>query len=87
MQTSCKLQNYISLCCQSKQYTLNTTMCIIYFDFVLAIYIDAAVFFNQSTYSFNENDRIAEFLLVLSKPSSMNITLQVINDDITAVGK
>ena len=51
------------------------------------LYIVTAVFFNQSTYSFMENDRTAEFILILSKPSSKDITVEVVNNDITAVGR
>ena len=45
--------------------------------------------FEQSTYVFDEGDGPAVFVLVLSNPSSTNITVQVLydEDDNTASGK
>ena len=51
------------------------------------IYIVITVSFNQSTYSVNENDGPAQPVLVLSNPSSTEITVQVRSNDITATGK
>ena len=41
----------------------------------------------MSQYTFNENNEAAQFVLFLTKQSSTDITIQVINYDITAVGK
>lgn len=38
-------------------------------------------------YNVNENDGTVQFLLVLTNPSLTTITLQVTNDDNTAMGK
>ena len=43
--------------------------------------------FNQSTYSVNEGDGPAQPVLVLSNPSSTNITVQVRDTQSTAIGK
>ena len=43
--------------------------------------------FNQSSYSVNESDGQMQPVLLLSDPLSTNITVQVINLDITATGK
>ena len=43
--------------------------------------------FNQSTYSVNENDRILQPVLILSNPSSTDITVQVRSTDKTATGE
>ena len=40
----------------------------------------------ESTYSVNENGEIVEVKLVLTKPSSTNFTVQVMNTDVTATG-
>ena len=45
------------------------------------------VCFNQSTYSVDEDDGPAQPVLVLSNPSSTNITVQVRSNDITATGE
>jgi len=49
--------------------------------------IDTSVRFSQSTYSFNEDDGPAQPALVLSNPSSTDITVQVRSSDITATGE
>ncbi|XP_065909619.1 uncharacterized protein [Dysidea avara] len=56
-----------------------TTVVIVNNDFV-------TVCFNQSTYSVDEDDGPAQPVLVLSNPSSTNITVQVRSNDITATG-
>ena len=43
--------------------------------------------FNQSTYSVDEDDGPAQPVLVLSNPSSTDITVQVRSNDITATGE
>ena len=45
------------------------------------------VSFNHSTYIVDEDDRSVQPILVLNIPSSTDIIVQVINDDITAIGK
>ena len=45
------------------------------------------VSFSQSTYSVNEDDGSVQPVLVLSNPSSTNITVLVIDDSDTATGK
>ncbi|XP_065915710.1 extracellular matrix protein 3-like [Dysidea avara] len=44
------------------------------------------VSFNHSTYIVDEDDRSVQPILVLNIPSSTDIIVQVINDDITAIG-
>ena len=45
------------------------------------------VMFNQTTYSVNENAGPAQPVLVLSNPSSTDITVQVFNTDGSATGE
>ena len=40
----------------------------------------------KSTYSINENGKAIEVELVLTKPSSTDFTVQVMNVDVTATG-
>ena len=48
----------------------------------------ATVSFQQSTYSINENDdEPLKPVLILSKVSSVNVTVQVIDNGDTAMGK
>ena len=55
---------------------------------IALLYVATTVSFNQSTYSVNEDDGPAQPVLVLSNPSSTDITVQVISsDDITATGE
>ena len=49
--------------------------------------IDTSVRFSQSTYSFNEDDGPAQPALVLSNPSSTDITVQVIDTENTAISE
>ena len=51
-----------------------------------SISLDITITFNQSTYSVNEDDGPAQPVLVLSNPSSTDITITVQNTDITARG-
>ena len=46
--------------------------------------IVTTVSFNQSTYTFNETDGYVYIGLVLSNVSSVDVTVQVLNKDITA---
>ena len=50
-------------------------------------YLVITVNFNQSTYSVDEDDGPAQPVLVLSNPSSTDITVQVRSIDITATGE
>ena len=49
--------------------------------------VDITVMFNQTTYSVNENAGPAQPVLVLSNPSSTDITVQVFNTDGSATGE
>ena len=53
------------------------------------MYVDTAIAisFSQWTYSVDEDDGPAQPVLVLSNPSSTDITVQVRSNDITATGK
>ena len=48
--------------------------------------LDNEVYFDQTMYTFSESETIRAFLL-LSNPSSTDVTIQVLHGDITAVGK
>ena len=56
---------------------------LIFFLFLLAITVN----FEQSMYSVNENAGPAQPVLVLSNPSSTDITVQVFNTDGSATGE
>ena len=43
--------------------------------------------FGQSVYTVNENDDPAQAVLVLSNPSSIDITVEVYNTDRSAIGE
>ena len=45
------------------------------------------MFFNQSIYSVNENDGQVQPVIVLSNPSSTDITVEVTDEQGTATGK
>ena len=49
--------------------------------------IDVSVSFSQSTYSVDENNGPAQPVLVLSNPSSTDITVQVRSNNITTAGE
>ena len=50
-------------------------------------HVDATIFFNESTYSVNEYDGSAQFVLVLSNPVSTAFTVVVETDSAaTAIG-
>jgi len=53
----------------------------------LFYFVAIRIRFIQSTYSVNENDGQAQPVLILSNPSSTNITVQVRSNDITATGE
>ena len=50
------------------------------------MYIAAALDFNQSVYNFYEDSGVVQLILVLSNPSSMDITVEVFNTDGSAIG-
>ena len=56
------------------------------FAFNFKLCLVPSVSFNQSTYSVDEDDGAAQPVLVLSNPSSTDITVQVISSDDTAIG-
>ena len=43
--------------------------------------------FNQSTYRINEDGRLVQPVLVLTNPSSFDITVQIINNNNNATGE
>ena len=47
----------------------------------------ATVFFSQSTYSFNEDSRLIQPVLVLSNPLSTDVTIEVVDHEGTAIGE
>ena len=51
------------------------------------MYVDVSISFNQSIYNVIENEGPAQPALVLSNPSSTDITVQVRSSDITATGE
>ena len=53
----------------------------------LFVVIAPTVSFSHSTYRFNEGDGPAQPVLVLSNPSSTDITVQVIDNENTAMSK
>ena len=61
-----------------------------YLNMYVAVYVTlifcVVVFFNDSTYNVVERNGYVQPVLVLSKPSSTDITVQVINIDGTATG-
>ena len=61
-----------------------------YYIFIICVYFSVivpTVSFNQSTYSVNEDDGPAQPVLVLSNPSTTDITVQVSTSDGNATGK
>ena len=62
-------------------YDSQISICV--FFYVLA----TTVMFNQSMYNVEEDDGPAQLILVLSNPSSSDITVQVITEDGSATGK
>ena len=52
----------------------------------ISIYIAPAIDFNQSTYNVDEDDGPAQPVLVLSNPSSTDITISVFSTDGSATG-
>ena len=66
-----------------------------YFSYIITVYlravnaypIDLTVNFEQPNYTINETDRIVRLVMVLSNPSSTNISVQVSSTDGSATGK
>ena len=56
-------------------------------DICCLSYTAATVSFNQSVYTVNENEGPAQITLVLSNPSSSNITVQVSSVSESATGE
>jgi len=50
-------------------------------------YVAANVSFAQSTYFVNETDNFVQVEMVLSNPSSTNVTVQIISSDVTGTGE
>ena len=51
------------------------------------MYVVAAVYFNQSTYYVDEDDGQVQAVLVLSNPSSTDLTVEIADSSNTAMGK
>ena len=51
------------------------------------VFLVTSVNFSQSAYSVDENDGIVQLTLVLSIPSSSDITIEVFSTDGSAIGK
>ena len=49
--------------------------------------VDTAISFNQSTYSVYENDGFVQPVLVLSSPYSIDFTVRIRENSITAYGE
>ena len=56
-------------------------------DTIVSFYIAPTVSFSHSIYRFNEGDGPAQPVLVLSNPSSTDITVQVSDTGVTAMSK
>ena len=50
-------------------------------------HLDITVSFNQSTHAVNENGGPLKPVLVLSNPSTFDITVEIMNNDNTAMSK
>ena len=50
-------------------------------------HLDVTVSFDKSTFSVNEQNRLAQLVLVLSNQASYNITVVVRTFDVTATGE
>lgn len=55
--------------------------------YIIYHFIDATIAFDQSTYNVDENDKFVQPVLILSNPSSIDITVQIIGEDDTAKSK
>ena len=57
------------------------------FTYINVYFVAATLSFNQSTYNVTESSGITLITLILSNPSSSDITLQINNRDGSATGK
>ena len=57
------------------------------FFLLLLPFADSTISFNESTYNVSEDNGPAQPVLVLSNPSSTDITVQVRSNNITATGE
>ena len=64
-----------------------TLMILINICTLLNYYLAPTLSFKLSTYIINESDELVELVLLLSNPSSTDITLQVLTTDGSATGK
>ena len=55
--------------------------------FYCYVYVATTVKFSQSAFNVNEDSGQVQPMLVLSNPASTNITVEVFNVNVTAVGK
>lgn len=61
-------------------------LCVHVYNILYVYHLVTTVSFEQSTYRVNENDGLVQITLILSNPSSSNITVQVTSNDNTAKG-
>ena len=54
---------------------------------LLPFYVAPTITFNQSTYTINEDDGLVTIVLILSNPSTTDITVQVLTTDGSATGE
>ena len=62
-------------------------MIMIYIYIYFLIYIAPTVMFEQQIYSVDEDDGLAPPALILSNPSSTDITVQVFSTSVSATGE
>ena len=60
--------------------------CKVMFKFTI-LYVAIDIFFNESTYSVDESSRNVQVMLVLSNPSSTDLTVKVTSKNDTATGE
>ena len=53
---------------------------------IFILYVAATVNFTQSVYNVNEGSGVVQVTLVLSNPSSVDITVEALNTDESATG-
>ena len=54
---------------------------------MIILFIVTNIFFNESAYTVNENDKQVQFVLALSNQLLTDITIQVLDDNNTALGE
>ena len=62
-------------------------LAISYLMYIFCMYTDITVMFSQTTYSVNENAGPARPELVLSNPSTSDVTVEVYHSDGSATGE